>query len=142
MLSESTGALRSDTLKSMIDQQVFVLEGKRLGLMVSASAARTYMQGVVSHIQGLQPADPARVQFEAFLCIRHLSTATFLTDPATVQSYQDVLTVTAVRSHYLDGLAPAQTSGQAGVQPAFATYEQQLWQSYHVRILLPASLLS
>jgi hypothetical protein len=83
----------------------------------------------------LPATDQARVEFEAYLRVNHLTEQTFLTNPGILEGYRSVLTMTAVEQHIRKGLPPGESS-ETGVN----AYIQHLWQTGHVHVYLPAQL--
>ncbi len=134
-LEKTPNQVRHDALTQMIQERLLVQEGKRLGLTASLSAAQAMAHQQVQLTDSLPASDPARVRFETYLRVNHLTEQSFLTDPRILNGYREVLTIAAVRQHILLGL-PAGESPAAGI----SAYTQHLWQIGQVRVFLPVQL--
>lgn len=134
-LARTPNQIRHDALTRMIQECLLLQEGKRLGLTASLASAQAMARQQLHLIQSLPATDEARVTFEAYLRVNHLTEQTFLTNPGILEGYRDVLTMTAVEQHIRNGLPPGESS-ETGVN----AYIQHLWQTGHVYVYLPAQL--
>ncbi len=134
-LKETPNQVRHDALTQMIQECLLLQEGKRLGLTASLSAAQAMARQQVQLIHSLPASDPARVSFEAYLRVNHLTEQSFLTNSGILHGYADALTIVAVNQHIRLGLPPGE-SPQSGID----AYTEHLWQSGNVRVFLPAQL--
>jgi SurA-like N-terminal domain len=134
-LERTPNQIRHDALTRMIQECLLLQEGKRLGLTASQASAQVIARQQLHLIQSLPASDQARVSFEAYLRVNHLTEQTFLTNPGILDGYRDVLTMAAVEQHIRNGLPPGE-SPTAGVN----AYIQHLWQAGQVHVYLPAQL--
>ncbi len=134
-LEKTPNQVRHDALTQMIQECLLLQEGKRLGLSASLPAAQAMARQQVQLIRSAPASDPARVRFETYLSVNHLTEQTFLTDPRVLHGYRDSLTIIAVRQHIRTGL-PAGELPESGI----SAYIQHLWQIGNVRVFLPAQL--
>lgn len=134
-LKETPNQVRHDALTKMIQECLLLQEGKRLGLTASQSAAQAMARQQVQLIYSLPASDLARVSFEAYLRVNHLTEQSFLTNSGILHGYADALTIVAVNRHIQLGLPPGE-SPQSGID----AYTEHLWQSGSVRVFLPAQL--
>jgi hypothetical protein len=134
-LEKTPNQIRHDALMKMIQECLLLQEGKRLGLAASLPAAQAMARQQLQQVRSLPPSDPARVKFETYLQVNHLTEQTFLTDPRILHGYRDSLTIVAVRQHIQAGL-PADELPESGI----SAYVQHLWQIGNVRVYLPAQL--
>jgi hypothetical protein len=134
-LEKTPNQIRHDALTKMIQECLLLQEGKRLGLAASLPAAQAMARQQLQQVRSLPPSDPARVKFETYLQVNHLTEQTFLTDPRILHGYRDSLTIVAVRQHIQTGL-PADELPESGI----SAYVQHLWQIGNVRVYLPAQL--
>ena len=134
-LKRTPNQIRHDALTRMIQECLLLQEGKRLGLAASLASAQAMARQQLQSIHSLPASDQARVSFEAYLSVNHLTEQTFLTNPGILDGYRDVLTMTAVEQHIRNGLPPGESS-ETGVN----TYIQRLWQTGHVHVYLPTQL--
>jgi hypothetical protein len=138
--SESVNQIRQYTLTRMINNDLLIQEGQRLGLTASVASAQATVQKILATYQSMNATDPARLQFEYYLCAYHMTETSFATNPQVIQACQDGLTIAAVQNHYLASLPSTQLQSSAARNQALANYVQQLQQSGHVQIYLPSSL--
>lgn len=141
LVKQSVNQIRQDALNSMIDNTLMLQEGKHSGLTAPLSTVKTFMQNLLAHNDQLSQTDPARVQFEAYLCANNLTEESFLTNQIVIQGYQDSLTIGNVRSAYLRGLSEIQLQDQAMLDKTIASHIQQLRQGAKIQIFMPSSLL-
>ncbi len=134
-LDRTPNQIRHDALTRMIQECLLLQQGKRLGLTASIASAQAMAHQQLQFIYSLPASDQARVSFEAYLRVNHLTEQTFLTNPGILEGYRDILTMTAVEQHIRTGL-PAGESSETGVN----AYIQHLWQTGHVHVYLPAQL--
>jgi hypothetical protein len=134
-LKETPNQVRHDALTRMIQECLLLQEGKRLGLTASLSAAQAMARQQAQLIHSLPASDPARVSFEAYLRVNHLTEQSFLTNSGILHAYADALTMAAVNQHIRLGLPPGE-SPQTGI----SAYTERLWQSGNVRVFLPMQL--
>lgn len=134
-LQRTPNQIRHDALTRMIQECLLLQDGKRLGLTASTASAQAMARQQLHLIQSLPATDEARVTFEAYLRVNHLTEQTFLTNPGILEGYRDVLTMTAVEQHIRNGLPPGESS-ETGVN----AYIQHLWQTGNVHVYLPAQL--
>jgi hypothetical protein len=134
-LEKTPNQVRHDALTQMIQECLLLQEGKRLGLSASLPAAQAMARQQVQLIRSAPASDPARVRFETYLQVNHLTEQTYLTDPRVLHGYRDSLTIIAVRQHIRTGL-PAGELPESGI----SAYIQHLWQIGNVRVFLPAQL--
>jgi hypothetical protein len=134
-LLRTPNQVRHDALTQMIQECLLLQEGARLGLTASRSAAQAMALQQLQLIRSLPATDPARVGFETYLQVNHLTEQTFLSDPRILRGYEDSLTIAAVKHHNRVGLPPG-GSPEHGI----AAYIQHLWQTGDVRVYLPVQL--
>ncbi len=134
-LKETPNQVRHDALTQMIQECLLLQEGKRLGLTASLSAAQAMARQQVQLIRSLATSDPARISFEAYLRVNHLTEQSFPTNSGILHAYADALTMAAVNQHIRLGLPPGELP-QSGI----SAYTERLWQSGNVRVFLPAQL--
>lgn len=134
-LKETPNQVRHDALTQMIQERLLLQEGKRLGLTASESAAQAMARQQLQLIDSAPASSPARIQFKAYLRANHLTEQTFVSDPAALGAYRDLLTIQAMRQRIVQGLPPTESS-TAGIN----AYVQHLWQTGAVRVFLPAQL--
>ncbi len=134
-LDRTPNQIRHDALTRMIQECLLLQEGKRLGLTASIASAQAMARQQLQLIHSLPTSDQARVSFEAYLSVNHLTEQSFLTNPDILAGYRNVLTMTAVEQHIRNGLPPGESS-ETGVN----AYIQHLWQTGQVHVYLPAQL--
>ncbi len=138
-LNKPVAVIRQETLASIIQDQVLIQTGKDRGLYVSVAAAHHYMQGLIASFKSLPASSTAAVQFQATLCENNLTTQTFLTDPTTTHSYQDGLTIAAVRNAFIHTLPLSVQDNQNATRNALDASINQLVSAAHVTIYLPGA---
>src|SRR5260370_37362798 len=90
----------------MIQECLLLQEGKRRALSASLPAAQAMARQQVQVIRSASASDPARVSFETYLSVNHLTEQTFLTDPRILHGFVDTLTIAAVEHHIRMGVPP------------------------------------
>ncbi len=134
-LQKTPNQVRHDVLTQMIQECLLLQEGKRRGLTASLPAAQAMARQQVQVIRSAPASDPARVSFETYLSVNHLTEQTFLADPRILHGFVDTLTIAAVKQHIRMGLPPGETPASG-----ISAYIQHLWQSGNVHVVLPAQL--
>jgi hypothetical protein len=134
-LKQTPNQVRHAALTKMIDEELLLQAGNRLGLAASLAAARAEAQKELAILQKQPTSSPARVTTDEYLRANHFTEQSYFSDPQVIQGYRDSLTMEAVEQHVVAGL-PAGESPQAGI----SAYEQHLWQTGNVHVFLPARL--
>lgn len=133
-LTRSPATLRQMLLTTQIDNDIWLSLGKQDGEYASVTAAQKQLKQSLDLLHTVAANDPARIQFEAYLCANHLTEASYLTDPRMVQGMRDSLTVGAARFHAQSTFASTQQSTDP--QGELNTYIQSLWSKNSVRVFL------
>ena len=134
-LKQTPNQVRRAALTKMIDEELLLQAGNRLGLTASLAAARAEAQQVLAILQKQPTSSSARVTMDEYLRANHFTEQSFFSDPQVIQGYRDSLTMEAVEHHVVAGL-PLGESQQAGI----SAYEQHLWQAGNVQVFLSARL--
>src|SRR5260370_25697310 len=97
----------------MIQECLLLQEGKRRALSASLPAAQAMARQQVQVIRSASASDPARVSFETYLSVNHLTEQTFLTDPRILHGFVDTLTMAAGKQHSPVRVPPRQPRAHA-----------------------------
>lgn len=105
------------------------------------SASPTQARDATTHFAATTLSDAAtsisRTQFQACLCVNHLSAAAISMDPRVIQAFQSKLTIAAARNAVVTALTPSQQKNQAAVAAALAAHVKALWTADSVHVFLP-----
>jgi hypothetical protein len=135
LLKQTPNQVRHAALSKMIDEQLLLQAGNRLGLTASLAAARAFAQQQLAILQKQPASSQARVTTDEYLRAHHFTEQSYFSDPQVIQAYRDSLTMEAAEQHVVAG-KPAGESQQASI----SAYEQHLWQTGNVHVFLPARL--
>lgn len=133
---EAPAQLRAELLNTQIDERLAEREIRRLGITIPEAQAQAKAQQVVRTFESWPAGDPARVQFEAYLCLNGLDASTFATDPRIVEGYRSGLARAALNQR----IWTAFSSGQHGPiteHAAIDAYFQRLRQAATIHIFIP-----
>ena len=136
-LTRSPATLRRLLLTQLIDNALWVSQGQHAGQYASVATAQKQLKQSVALSHSTPVTSPAHVQFVAFLCVNHLTEASYQTDPRVVQTMRNALTIAAVKAHVRSMLPLAQQNDPASVKIAENSYVQSLWSKNRVKIFLP-----
>jgi hypothetical protein len=134
-LKQTPNQVRHAALTKMIDEELLLQVGDRLGLTASLAAARAEAQQELAILQKQPASSSARVTTDKWLQANHFTEQSYFSDPRTIQAYRSSLTMEAVTQHVVAG-RPVGESLQASI----SAYEQHLWQTGNVQVFLPARL--
>jgi hypothetical protein len=135
-LTRSSGTLRQMFLTKLIDNALWLSLGQHDGEYASVAAAHQMLKQSVAIFHSTSVDDPAHIQFEAFLCVNHLTEASYQVDPTVVQGVQNALTIAAAKAHVNSTLPPSIQHNNAAIQAADNAYIQSLWSKNEVQIFL------
>lgn len=141
-LSVSVNKIREDTLNEMINDKLLLQEGIKAGKFVSVSSAQSYIRDMLAFIHKSPQTSSTYVKFIAYLCANHLTEASFLTDSTVIRSYQESLTIAAVRNNFVQALPQDVRQNPGKVNSLLSDYVQSLRQKAKIQIFVPNSLLS
>jgi len=136
-LEKTPNQIRQEMLDKLIDDRLWLQEGKRLGLVATADAARAEAQRQLQMAQTVPASDPTYVVFQAYLCVNQLDESTYPVNTFVVQGYQDALTIAAVKSHVQAGLPADTQKDHTAVDAAVKAYVLRLRQSGKVEVFIP-----
>ncbi len=134
-LKQTPNQVRRADLTKMIDDELLLQAGNRLGLTASLAAARAEAQQDLAILQKQPTSSPARVTMDEYLRANHFTEQSYFSDPQVIQAYRDSLTMEAVEQHVVAG-RPVGESEQASI----SAYEQHLWRTGNVQVFLSARL--
>jgi hypothetical protein len=129
--------LRPEILNQMIDEHLEAQEAKRLGITISLEQAKAQAQRIEQTFDHMPEADPARVQFAAYLCASGLDPATFATDPRMLEGYQGAMARTALHQRIISALPADQQRDQAATGAAIEAYRQGLRHAATIQTFIP-----
>lgn len=141
-LSTSVNKIRKDTLDEMVNDKLLLQEGIKTGKFASVSSAQSYIRNMLAFIQQSSQTNSTYIKFVAYLCANHLTEVSFLTNSTVISSYQESLTIAAVRNNYLQTLPQDVRQNPAKVNTSLSGYIQSLRQKAKIQIFVPNSLLS
>jgi hypothetical protein len=141
-LNKSLAQIRQQKLNSMIENRLWLEEGKKNGKLVSLDAVHTYMQNLLTSVHKASPESSAYINFYAYLCANHLSEAGFLSNLDIIRSYQDNMTIQAAQDSYLQSQASDPHIQKENRDMALSQYVLLLRRKAHIQILIPASFLA
>lgn len=136
-LTRSSTTLRQMLLTKLIDDDLWLAQGKQHGKYASIADAQKLLAQSVALAHQSSVNDPAYIQFTAFLCVNNLTEASYQTDPRVVHMVQDQLTIAAVKAQIHSTLSPAQQRDRTAMKATESTYVQSLWTTNKVQVFLP-----
>jgi len=135
-LTRSPAALRQMLLTNLIDNDLWLSQGKHSGEYASVADAQKLLKQSLATFHHIPASSPAYIEFTAFLCANHLSETSYQTDARVIQQVQDRLTIAAAKAHVASKLSTAQQHNDAAVKAAENTYVQSLWAKNSVQVFL------
>jgi len=135
-LQKTPAQLRKEMLNQIIDARLLMQEAQHLGISVSQAEAQAEAQQQLQRFQSEPTSSPAHASFQAYLCVNHLDTSTFATNPLVLCGYHDALVQRAMIQHIIASLPASEQNNQDAIQQAIANYTQKLRQAASIQIFI------